>query len=117
MAASSILSDPEFGLDGWIDCQTMATVLANKEPVLVVDVRNPEEFAGLHNHIEGARNIPLTLVTGAVPDLLKEDHRIVLVCDTDQYSRIAASLLRQAGRRDILVLRGGMDAWRRLASG
>ncbi len=113
MASPPILSDPSFGKDGWIDRETLTTVLANQEPVLIVDVRNPDEFAGARSHIEGARNIPLMMIESSIGELMKEDRRIVFVCQTDRYARIAAAILRQAGKLDILVLRDGLEGWRK----
>jgi len=36
---------------------------------------------------------------------------VVLVCRTDRRSATAATLLRDAGFRDVGVLRGGMEQW------
>jgi rhodanese-related sulfurtransferase len=38
---------------------------------------------------------------------------LVVVCRTDKRSASAAALLRDAGFRDVQVLRGGMERWNR----
>lgn len=79
---------------------------------LVIDVRGPDEFTGPLGHIEGARNIPLDVLANETGALLRHAGPIVFVCHSDRRSSAAAALLRQAGARDVTVLRGGMVAWR-----
>jgi rhodanese-related sulfurtransferase len=78
-------------------------------------VRGADEFAGPLGHIAGASNLPV----GELPDRLTQinalkDKPIILVCRTDKRSANAAALLRDAGFRDVRVLRGGMERWRAL---
>ena len=40
-----------------------------------------------------------------------KDRPITLVCRTDKRSASAAAILREAGFRDVRVLRGGMEQW------
>jgi rhodanese-related sulfurtransferase len=40
-----------------------------------------------------------------------KDRPVILVCRTDKRSATAATLLRDAGFRDVGVLRGGMEQW------
>src|SRR6516165_11195126 len=40
-----------------------------------------------------------------------KDRPVILVCRTDKRSATAAALLRDAGFRDVEVLRGGMERW------
>lgn len=76
--------------------------------VLVVDVREPGEFAG--GHIPGAINLPLSRFDPAqLPDA--GDKTIVLNCAAGRRSAMA---LRKCS--DVPVdthLRGGMGAWNR----
>jgi rhodanese-related sulfurtransferase len=60
----------------------------------------------------GAANLPV----GELPERLAEinalkDRPVILVCRTDKRSATAAALLRDAGFRDVGVLRGGMEQW------
>ena len=64
-------------------------------------------------HIADASNMPV----GELPKRLVEidalkDRPVVLVCGTDKRSATAAMLLRDAGFRDVGVLRGGMEQWK-----
>jgi rhodanese-related sulfurtransferase len=98
--------------DGWITVDDLKTALASETPPFVIDVRNPDEFTGPLGHIEGADNIPLPIFGGQVEQLASEARPVVLVCHTDRRSSAAAAQLRQAGNKQVSVLRGGMMAWR-----
>jgi uncharacterized membrane protein YdjX (TVP38/TMEM64 family)/rhodanese-related sulfurtransferase len=98
----------------WIDAQDLAGRLKDTNGVTVIDVRRPDEFTGPLGHIAQAVNLPV----GEMPQRLHElagrrGALIVLVCHTDKHSAQAAALLRDAGRRDVAVLRGGMVQWNR----
>ena len=97
---------------GWVEVPWLREALVGEAPPVVVDVRNPDEFAGPLGHIDGAENIPLPVFEGRLAALAKEVRPVVLVCHTDRRSSVAASALRQAGGKDVSVLRGGMVAWR-----
>jgi uncharacterized membrane protein YdjX (TVP38/TMEM64 family)/rhodanese-related sulfurtransferase len=103
---------------GWISTGELKRRLDGGAAISVVDVRGPEEFGGPLGHIPGARNLPLDDLTRAPEALAGPRGRpIVLVCRTDRRSARAAEVLRGAGFRDVLVLRGGMMEWRRDAAG
>jgi len=79
--------------------------------VQIVDVREPDEFAGPLGHIKGARLIPLhELPTRAAE--LAIDRPIVAVCRSGARSAQAVVLLQKAGLRDVANLAGGMLRWR-----
>jgi len=96
----------------WIGAEELTSRLKNGSGVTVIDVRGPDEFAGPLGHIPDALNLPV----GALPRRLMEikalkDRPIILVCRTDKRSASAAAILREAGFRDVRVLRGGMEQW------
>ena len=80
---------------------------------LVVDVREPAEFDGPLGHIDGAINIPLGQLSAAWSNQDAGEAGVVVVCRTDQRSARAAGMLQAKGVRQVKVLRGGMEAWRR----
>ena len=82
--------------------------LASAEPPLLVDVRQPDEFA--QGHIPGARLIPLGELAGQLGELPK-DRAIVAVCRSGARSANATLAMRQAGL-DAVNMVGGMLAWR-----
>jgi rhodanese-related sulfurtransferase len=73
---------------------------------LLLDVRTPQEFAEVH--LEGARNVPLGGLQGAMATLPR-DKPIVVHCAVGSRSAVAAKLLAAAGY-DVRDL-GGIDAW------
>lgn len=84
------------------------------EDLIVVDVRGPQEFTGPLGHIAGARNVPLTELRDKIEELAPARMwPVVVVCKTEKRSMQAAEVLRSAGFRDILILRGGMEQWNR----
>ncbi len=87
-----------------------AIQLINRERAVVVDVREPNEFAD--GHIPAAINLPLS----ALPDRLREIEKhkkrpVILSCRTSQRSARAANLLAKAGFNTTVVLAGGITAW------
>jgi rhodanese-related sulfurtransferase len=97
----------------WIEPADLQQRLAAGDPVLVLDVRGADEFAGPLGHIAGALNLPLPELPAHRAELAADRRPIVAVCLTDKRSARAAAELAAAGHRDVAVLRGGMDRWRR----
>lgn len=62
--------------------------------VTVIDVRTGNEFG--HDHLDGAKNIPLAELRDA-RDKLKRDERYLLVCDSGRRSATAAFLFSEWG--------------------
>lgn len=96
----------------WIEVDELASRLKKGPGIALIDVRGPDEFTGSLGHIADASNMPV----GELPQRLMEintlkDRPVILVCRTDKRSAIAATLLRDAGFRDVGVLRGGMEGW------
>ena len=77
----------------------------------VIDVREPEEFAGPLGHIPGARLLPLGGLAEAAGALDRE-RPIVTVCRAGGRSAQAMVLLQRAGFTKVANLGGGMLRWR-----
>jgi uncharacterized membrane protein YdjX (TVP38/TMEM64 family)/rhodanese-related sulfurtransferase len=105
------------GAAGWISTAELRRRLDAGAAIAVVDVRDRDEFAGPLGHIPGARNLPLGDLASAPDALVAGGDPIIVVCRTDKRSAKAAELLRAAGHRDVLVLRGGMVDWQRGVAG
>ena len=80
------------------------------EPVLLVDVRQPEEHA--HCRIAGSVLIPLGELTGRVGELDPPDGATVVVyCHHGVRSLNGATFLAQAGLPNVVSMAGGIEAW------
>ncbi|MFO1288592.1 MAG: rhodanese-like domain-containing protein [Rubrivivax sp.] len=99
----------------------LAEQLAAAEPPLVLDVREPAEFAALH--IAGALNVP----RGVLEQACEWDHdetepalaslaagnarAIVVVCRSGKRSLLAAHTLQQLGYAGAVSLATGLRGW------
>jgi rhodanese-related sulfurtransferase len=110
---SRIFGRPKDNGPVWVEPGDLRRRLAAGGPLLVLDVRGADEFTGPLGHIAGAVNLPLPELPARLAALAAEPRPIVLVCLTDRRSARAAAELAAAGHRDVAVLRGGMDRWRR----
>lgn len=86
--------------------------IANGEDVLIVDVRSRAAFD--QEHIPGAVSRPkLELIEGLPRLPLDRPVALYCTCPDDHSSVVGAHQLHQAyGHRNLLVLHGGMDAWK-----
>lgn len=79
--------------------------------LLVLDVREEDEFAGALGHIPGAKLLPLGELMKRSGELPK-DRPIVAVCRSGARSAQATNLLAQAGFKKVANVAGGMLRWR-----
>ncbi len=79
---------------------------------LVLDVREPEEYAG--GHVPGAVNLPQAELAARL-DEVPRDRPLLLVCRSGARSQRAAQFLRQVGFEQVMNVRGGTEAWQRAA--
>ena len=87
--------------------------LQAKNAVLTLDVRDPHGFDA--GHIPGALNVSVVDVEIMANRVLKEKRPVVAYCACpDEHSSlfVAAKLMR-VGVKDIKVLVGGWDAWKK----
>ena len=91
-----------------ITVQSLQTLAGRKSSFLLLDVRQPEEYA--ESHIEGATLIPL----GQLPDQyqgLPKDKTLVVYCRSGKRSDKATAFLLDHGYKNAVTLSGGMNAW------
>lgn len=79
----------------------------SRNEVSVVDVRAVSEWQD--DHIAGAQNFPLGHLLQNISAL--PPGAIVTQCQSGARSAIAASVLRRAGRTEVVNLAGGIEAW------
>jgi rhodanese-related sulfurtransferase len=87
-----------------------ATHLINREDALVLDVREPAEYAA--GHVLGAKNLPLARLAADTSELAKrKDKPLIVYCDGSERSGKAAALLRRQGFARVANLSGGLGGW------
>jgi rhodanese-related sulfurtransferase len=107
-----------------IPAESVGADLQRGDDVLLVDVREPFEFA--KGHITGAVNIPRGMLElkadpaspGADPALTtRRDARIVLYCMQSPSARslLAAETLGRMGYTNVVALAGGLRTWKEQA--
>lgn len=96
----------------------LAASLAGAQPPLVVDVREPAEFA--QARIDGSINVPRGLLEAAcdwgyddtVPLLARaRDRAVVVVCRSGSRSLLAADVMQAMGFSDVASLKTGVRGW------
>jgi rhodanese-related sulfurtransferase len=110
---SRLFRRPRVDVPAWIEVVELQRRLAAGDAVVLVDVRQPEEFTAPPGHLPGAVNVPLADLAGRVGELAAQRQPIVMVCKTDRRSAKAATELLATGLRNVAVLRGGTDEWHR----
>ena len=91
--------------------QELKTQLDARTPMVLVDVRQPEEFA-YDGHVAGARLLPLPVLATRLNELPK-DQPIVCICRSGNRSQVACEMLQRYGFTNVTNVVGGMIAWQR----
>jgi len=88
-----------------------ATRMINSENPIVLDIREPKEYAGMR--LPNAMHVPLSQLKDRGSELAKYVARPVIVyCDRGLRGGAAASALEKLGFTRVQSLRGGLQAWR-----
>lgn len=82
--------------------------LDRKEPLVLIDVRQPEEHA--QSRIPGAKLMPLGELPQRVGELDPQDE-IIVHCKSGGRSARACEFLTSRGFKDVTNVRGGNDRW------
>lgn len=91
-----------------ITAPMVAEELASADPPVLLDVRNPREWAA--KHIEDSLNIPLNHLQERITEIPR-DRRVAVHCAGGYRSSIAASILHQHGMTRMIEMAGGLVAW------
>ncbi len=84
-----------------------------RSEVLLIDVREPDEFIGELGHVAGAKLIPL----GSLPDQLShlpKEQTIVFICRSGNRSAQASAFATSKGFNNTYNMMGGMILWNTL---
>ena len=79
------------------------------EPILLVDVRQPEEYA--HCRLADSVLIPLGELPSRTEEIDAEDQLVVVLCHHGIRSISGAAMLHHAGVTNVASMHGGIDAW------
>ena len=95
-----------------MDCSALGRLVANDEPIELIDVRSKNEFAAIH--IPGARSVPFAEL--AEPGLFRRRRlttkRVyVISANGHARARLATGMLRSAGCVNSVPVDGGMKDW------
>ncbi len=112
LSAGGMLAWPKLrGAGGGTLTAQGAVQLINRERAVLVDVREPEEFAA--GHMIGAKNVPLNQIeeklTGAVKN---KNVPLLLVCATGARAQRAVATAKKLGYEQAQAVSGGLKAWK-----
>ena len=93
-----------------IDGKQLEALMADGQPLVIVDVREPELFTA--GRIRGAVNIPYDDARRRVFRELSPQDRIVFVCHGGPMGDELGHLLAENGYPTVYNLKGGMKKWR-----
>jgi rhodanese-related sulfurtransferase len=98
-------------MDLEITVAQLQSLLASADKPLLLDVREPWEYATAH--IEPSTLIPMNEIPGRAHQELDEDVPILVLCHHGSRSLSVAAWLRQQGFDKAQSVSGGIDAWSR----
>lgn len=88
-----------------------AVQLINRERAVVVDVREPEEFAA--GHVTGAKNVPLNQLEQKLPTAVKNKSLpLLLVCASGSRAQRAVATAKKLGYEQAQAVAGGLKSWK-----
>ena len=94
--------------EGEINAQELQEKLSTGQPPVVVDVREPYEYA--QGHIAGCTPMPMGSVPARMHELPK-DRDVVVICRSGSRSGVVTQMLRSAGHK-AFNLTGGLLGWK-----
>lgn len=99
-------SAPVEGITEFTPKEVRSLLDANK--VVVIDVREPEEYAAANI---GGVNLPLSIITQQAYRIPRQI-RVIMVCKSGARSIQAVRKLEDVGINNLIVMRGGLNRWR-----
>ncbi|MGL5054530.1 MAG: rhodanese-like domain-containing protein [Fusobacteriaceae bacterium] len=84
--------------------------IKNKDEYYLIDVRVPEQY--LKGYIEGAVNIPFSIIRASV-NLIPKERKILTYCNGGTSGGIASLILRELGL-EVYNLEGGFNNYKNL---
>jgi len=111
VATAHVMQNKLKGLFRGISAEQLKDKLRNKEPMLLLDVRNPNEFEEVRLGI-GERLVPLGQLRNRLGEMPEDKSReIITWCKISLRGYEAALILQANGYTNVKVLEGGIVAW------
>lgn len=89
-----------------------------KDPPLIIDTRDKDEYAGAEGaykttgHIPDSKSIPIMKLTEKLEELEEfKEKEIVTLCPGGGMSLVAVDIMEKAGFQDVKSLKGGIWGW------
>ncbi len=98
-----------------ITAEDVKAAVDRKEPVTLIDVREPWEYQTAR--IEGATLIPMGEIPSRAHQELDPEAHIIVYCHHGVRSMSVTAWLRQQGFEKAQSMAGGIDAWSRRVDG
>lgn len=100
--------EPMNPIEDEMDPTAVSQYLAANPNAVVVDVREPAELAVCR--LPGSTDIPMRQIPGSFDTLPRQDP-IFILCHHGNRSRMVVRFLRQQGFKQVINIRGGINAW------
>ena len=86
--------------------EAVQRMLHHKEPLIILDVREAEEFQ--RGHLPDAVLIPRGVLEGQAPQLLRDPNaEIIVYCGSGMRSALACDVMQQMGYTNVHSMAGG----------
>lgn len=92
-----------------ISADDVRAMQARNEPITLVDVREPNEWA--MGRIPGAITIARGALASSIEAAVPRSARVVVYCAGGSRSALAADTLQTMGYADVASMRGGIHGW------
>lgn len=88
-----------------------AVQLINRQRAVVIDVREPDEFAA--GHVTGAKNVPLNQLEDKLAGTVKNKSLpLLLICATGARANRAVATAKKLGYEQTQAISGGLKSWK-----
>ncbi|MBI1927209.1 sulfurtransferase [Candidatus Poribacteria bacterium] len=96
---------------GHISAEALKTAIENKEPIVLLDVRDEELYEA--EHLPGAILLPRARIELEIDELVPDqDAKVVTYCGGKTRGSLSAHTLRIMGYENVSVLTGGFRGWK-----
>ena len=96
---------------GHTAAETLKTAIDNDEPVVILDVRDKEQYE--EEHLPGAISLPRAAIELEIDEIIPDqDTHIVAHCGGNTRGSLSAHTLQIMGYKNASVLTGGFRGWK-----